>query len=97
MGRLTFGVSEEAYSVWSTARRTSRIGQRRYSELAIKTCLTLRMAYRLGLWQTLGLMGFIGPRLQSRSFSRKIKEIQLGQKFLDTMTALGRPVFERTA
>ena len=76
------------------ARRTSRGGQRRYSDLAIDTCLTLRTAYRLG---TLGLMGFIGPRLQSRSFSRQIKEIQLGQKFLDTMTALGRPVFERTA
>ena len=58
--------------MWSTARRTSRIGQRRYSELAIKICLTLRTAYRLG---TLGLMGFIGPRLQSRRCSRQIKEI----------------------
>ena len=39
----------------------------------------------------------IGRRLQSRSFSRQITEIQVGQKVLNTMTALGRPVFERIA
>ena len=39
----------------------------------------------------------IGPKLKSRSFSRQITEIQLGQKVLNTMTALGRPVFERIA
>ena len=43
--------------MWSAPRRTSRGGQRRYSDLAIKTCLTLRTAYRLGLRQTQGLMG----------------------------------------
>ena len=37
----------------------------------------------------------IGPRLQSRSFPRQITETQLGQKIANTMTALGRPVFER--
>ena len=41
-------------------RRTSWGGQRRYSDLAIETCLTLRTAYRLGLRQTQGLMGSIG-------------------------------------
>ena len=96
-GDLTIWVSEEAQSVWSAPRRTSRGGQRRYSDLAIETCLTLRTAYRLGLRQTQGLMGSIGPKLKSRSFSRQITEIQLGQKVLNTMTALGRPVFERTA
>ena len=39
----------------------------------------------------------IGPRLRSRSFSRQITEIQVGQKVLNTMTARGRPVFERIA
>ena len=38
-----------------------------------------------------------GPKLKSRSFSRQIPEIQLGQKVLNTMTAPGRPVFERIA
>ena len=34
-GDLTIWVSEEAQSVWSAPRRTSRGGQRRYSDLAI--------------------------------------------------------------
>ena len=46
-GDLTIWVSEEAQSVWSAPRRTSRGDQRRYSDLAIETCLTLRTAYRL--------------------------------------------------
>ncbi len=45
-GDLTIWVSDEAQSVWRAPRRTSRGGQRRYSELAIETCLTLRTAYR---------------------------------------------------
>ncbi len=59
-GDLTIWVSEEAQSVWSAPRRTSRGGQRRYSDLAIETCLTLRTTYRLALRQTQGLMGSIG-------------------------------------
>ena len=59
-GDLTIWVSEEAQSVWSAPRRTSRGGQWRYSDLAIVTCLTLRTAYRLPLRQTQGLMGSIG-------------------------------------
>ena len=59
-GDLTIWVSEEAQSVWSAPRRTSRGGQWRYSDLAIETCLTLRTRYRLALRQTQGLMGSIG-------------------------------------
>ena len=59
-GDLTIWVSEEAQSVWSAPRRTSRGGQWRYSDLAIETCLTLRTTYRLGLRQTQGLMGSTG-------------------------------------
>ena len=59
-GDLTIWVSEEAQSVWSAPRRTSRGGQWRYSDLAIETCLPLRTAYRLALRQTQGLMGSIG-------------------------------------
>ena len=43
-GNLTIWVSDEAQSMWSAPRRTSRGGQRRYSDLAIETCLTLRTA-----------------------------------------------------
>ena len=59
-GDLTIWVSDEAQSVWRAPRRTSLGGQRRYSDLSIETCLTLRTAYRLGLRQTQGLMGSIG-------------------------------------
>ena len=37
----------------------------------------------------------LSPKLKFRSFSRQITEVQLGRKVLNTMTALGRPVFER--
>ena len=51
-----------------------------------------RIETQIGRWK-----GVIARRLQSRSLSRQITEIQVGQKVLNTMTALGRPVFERTA
>ena len=46
----------------------------------------------IGRWKSV-----IGLRLQSYSFSRPITKIKLGQKVLNTMSALRRPVFERTA
>ena len=51
-----------------------------------------RIETQIGRWK-----GVIGPKLKSRSFSRQITEIKVGQKVLNTMTALGRPVFERIA
>ena len=51
-----------------------------------------RVETQIGRWKSV-----IGPKLKSRSFSRQITEIQVGQKVLNTMTALGRPVFERIA
>ena len=76
-GDLTIWVSEEAQSVWSAPRRTSRGG---------------RIETQIGRWK-----GVIGPKLKSRSFSRQITEIKVGRKVRNTMTALGRPVFERIA
>ena len=47
-GDLTIWVSEEAQSVWSAPRRTSRGGQWRYSDLAIETpCCINRFGCRL--------------------------------------------------
>ena len=45
-----------------------------------------RIETQIGRWKSV-----IGPKLKSRSFSRQITEIQVGQKVLNTMTALGRP------
>jgi hypothetical protein len=55
-GDLTVWVSEEALSLWTAARRRSRGGQPKYSDLAITLCLTLRVVYGLPLRQTQGLM-----------------------------------------
>ena len=49
-----------------------------------------RIETQMGRWKSV-----IGPKLKFRSFSRQITEVQLGRKVLNTMTALGRPVFER--
>ena len=68
-------------------RMRSRTGKRcgRYNQRS-------RIETQMGRWKSV-----IGPKLKSRSFSRQITEIQLGRKVLNTMTALGRPVFERIA
>lgn len=55
-GDLTVWISDEARCLWSAARRLSRGGQPKYSDLAITLCLTLRIVYGLPLRQTQGLM-----------------------------------------
>ncbi|WP_234851801.1 transposase, partial [Sinorhizobium meliloti] len=44
-GDLTIWVKDEALSLWTARRRTSRGGQPKYSDLAITLCLTLRVVY----------------------------------------------------
>ena len=58
-GDLTILINENTQGLWIAPRRTSRCGQRKYSDLAIELCLSLRTAYRLGLRRTQGLMGSI--------------------------------------
>jgi len=55
-GDLTIWVSEAAACMWSAARRKSRGGQPKYSDIAITLCLTLRVVYHQPLRQTQGLM-----------------------------------------
>ena len=61
-GDLTIWVSEEAQSVWSSPRRTSRGGQREILGFGDRDMpeAALRTTYRLALRQTQGLMGSIG-------------------------------------
>ncbi len=40
-GDLAFWISDDALGRWSAPRRTTRGGQRTYSDLAIEICLTL--------------------------------------------------------
>ena len=58
-GSLMVWFTDTAIAAWKAELRTTRGGQRRYSELAIATALTLRAVFRLALWQTEGLIGSI--------------------------------------
>jgi hypothetical protein len=55
-GDLTVWISEDALGLWTAPRRTTRGGQRRYSDLAIELCLTLGLVFNQPLRQTQGLM-----------------------------------------
>jgi len=58
-GSLTVWFTDAAIAAWKSEHRTTRGGQRRFSELAIATALTLRAVFRLALRQTEGLIGSI--------------------------------------
>ncbi|MFH5927469.1 transposase, partial [Roseomonas xinghualingensis] len=58
-GSLTVWFTEDAIEGWLAAPRTTRGGQRSYSDLAIATALTLRAVFRLALRQTEGLIASI--------------------------------------
>ena len=46
----------------------------------------------MGRWKTV-----IGPKLKARTFENQKTEARIGVRVLNQMTALGRPIFERTA
>ena len=53
---MTVWVSSEAIAAWTPRRSGRRGGQRRYSDLAIETALTLRLLYHLPLRQVEGFL-----------------------------------------
>ena len=53
---VTVWVSSEAIAAWTASRSGRRGGQRRYSDLAIETALTLRLIYHLPLRQAEGFL-----------------------------------------
>lgn len=63
-GSLTVWFSPEAIGGWKAQPRTTRGGQRHYSDLAIETALTLRAVFRLALRQSEGLIGSIMKMLE---------------------------------
>ena len=56
-GDVTIWFSEDAIADWIPSGRRSRGAQRRYSDLAIETALTLGILFRLPLRQTEGFVG----------------------------------------
>ena len=55
-GDVTVRVSAEAIAAWTASRSGRRGGQRRYSDLAIETALTLRLISHLPLRQAEGFL-----------------------------------------
>ena len=55
-GDVTVWLSSEAIAAWTPRRSGRRGGQRRYSDLAIETALTLRLVYHLPLRQAEGFL-----------------------------------------
>ena len=55
-GDVTVWVSSEAIAAWTPGRSGRRGGQRRYSDLAIETAMTLRLLYHLPLRQAEGFL-----------------------------------------
>ena len=55
-GDVTVWVSSEAIAAWTPRWSGRRGGQRRYSDLAIETALTLRLLYHLPLRQAEGFL-----------------------------------------
>ena len=60
-------VSPEAIATWEPARRDTRGGQRKYSDFAIETALTLRLIFHLPLRQA---EGFLQSLLAMRGIER---------------------------
>jgi len=55
-GDVTLWLAPEAIAAWTPRRSGRQGGQRRYSNLAIETALTLRLLYHLPLWQAEGFL-----------------------------------------
>ena len=83
-GDVTIWLSEEAIAAWTPPKNGLRGGQRRYSNLAILTALTLRLVFRLPLRQTegfldslLGLMGLGIKAPDHTTLSRRNQIVEL--------------------
>ena len=72
-GDLTVWISDASLGLWSAPPRTTRDGQRRYSDLAIELCLTLGIVFKQPLRQTQGFMrsisGLLGVDVTVPDFS----------------------------
>ena len=55
-GDVTIWLSEDAIAAWVPPKNGLRGGQRRYSNLAVRTALTLRVVFSLPLRQTEGFL-----------------------------------------
>jgi IS5 family transposase len=83
-GDLTLWISSAAIEDWHPAPSATRGGQRRYSDAAVQTALTLRLLFRLPLRQTEGflrsLLELVGLDLDvpdHTTLSRRMRDLEL--------------------
>ena len=74
-GDVTVWLSAEAIAAWTPSRSGRRGGQRRYSDLAIETALTLRLLYHLPLRQAEGFLHGLCHTWQRGPISRPCKPL----------------------
>ena len=99
-GDVTIWLSAEAIAAWTQPKNGLRGGQRRYSDLAILTALTLRLVFRLPLRQTEGFLDSLpswmgldlkAPDHTTLSRRNRIVEVQLLTRGRQAPEAPGRP------
>jgi hypothetical protein len=83
-GDITLWISQDAIDAWTPPQTGTRGAQPVYSDLAIETALTLRLLFRLPLWQTesflhsiLTLMDLTLPCLDHTTLSRRNATVEV--------------------
>ena len=88
-GDVTVWVSSEAITAWTPRRSGRRGGQRRYSDLAIETALTLRLLSHLPLRQA---EGFLHALFEMMRLDLSVSNSSSGRRGkLDHAPAVGDP------
>ena len=78
-GDVTVWLFSEAIAAWAPRRSGRWGGQRRYSDLAIETALTLRLLYHLPLRQAEGFLHALSERRGGRT-SDELLDKKLAQR-----------------
>ncbi len=87
-GDVTIWLSEQAIVAWTPPKNGLRGGQRRYSNLAISTALTLRVVFRLPLRQT---EGFLDSLLRLMGLGLKAPDLCMALLHDSTTVRFGPP------
>jgi hypothetical protein len=84
-GEITLWISEDAISSWKPAATGLRGGQKKFSDHAIETALTLRLVFKLPLRQTEGflrsVLSLMGVDLEApdhTTLSRRSQQLDVG-------------------
>ena len=90
-GDVTVWVSSEAIAAWTASRSGRRGGQRRYSDLAIETALTLRLIYHLPLRQAEGFLHALFGDNASRPLRSRLYDALPAQSAFKAPSAIAGP------